>query len=222
MILPKSGRFLIRRYDATCAHVIGVLHFDEEFAPVEGACYVAVLASRTAAILPDPVDSEIPHALRGQGVDAMLRGPCWHRTKLKGTLTVRFLRACSESNAWVVFGVANQPLLPAKLYTPDGLSWNDVLDGDCRVIASPAPGAEYGATCEQILADLAVWPDREGRALTLPVVESNLREPGPMRAASLSNRDEQDSGRWQESGAIASSLIANLGLYGTRSSASKQ
>lgn len=168
-----SGRFMARAAQDNNAFMVGVLRFPSDFIPVESALYLLSTYANTVSVSNAPVGDVLADDLQGNGVTNTLTDKCWAGTKLPATMTVRFIKAFPDENAWTVYGAANQDILPGHGLDKTTGIWCDITKGRWRVIDAPA--VTTGLTASLILRNLFVWPNRYGVLHNLPDIESAWR-----------------------------------------------
>lgn len=173
MIAPNSGRILVR-HPAEGSVLVGVLHFPEHVAIVEGAAYALVFDGTHIYLHPHQVGETLRTDEFGWAMSDWLSGRCWFRAPDPTTITVRFITAFPESNGWAVCGVSTNRL-PASPLDDGGHGWWDVAAGRATPIAPLCQGR--GMAVAQFLTTVAVWPNAAGQLHTVSQVLSDVRPP---------------------------------------------
>lgn len=169
-VFPVAGR-ICRRALADGEALVGLLHFPDDFAVVEGAAYVMMWQGGQLSIARAPVDPGLPAQYESYGIGDLLQQQIWRKTATPDAMVVRFVQQFPDSNGWAVYG-ASSHRPPAGALSH---SWFDI-DLDAGIKSIPAPFEANGMAISQLLTSVPAWPDIDGVPHALSQTQSPWRD----------------------------------------------
>jgi len=153
---------------------VGVLHLPADFVPVENVAYAMVLDDNDLRVVPVALDQGLDVHERfsrtSHGIADVVTQPVWPKPADPRAVTVRFLTAFPEANAWSVYGVSQ---FPVKNDGPSHL-WLAITAGRLEEIDAPMDATGMGLG--QILTTHPIWPGPDGQGYTLSQTPQTWRK----------------------------------------------